>query len=274
MTNHIAMPQTIRLNILSDLHLGKAGMPLPHTKADIVILAGDIARPERAIEWAMGFDKPVLYVPGNHEFYGGSIDGTIEELFRLTEGTHIRLLHNQQACLHGIRFLGSTLWSDFNLEGNGPAREMAIAQALRLTYDYSRIKSPASPQGLLTPQEIESLFADNRTWLEGKLSEHHDGPTVVITHHAPSPRSIHPRFADSAINTCFVSNNENLMGADRVALWIHGHTHNNFDYTVAGTRVLCNPRGYVMGDKAENPDFKPGLVVEINGQRGQTPNGV
>ncbi|MBB5213866.1 metallophosphoesterase [Parapusillimonas granuli] len=258
------MPQTIRLNILSDLHLSRAGMPLPHTEADIVILAGDIARPERAIDWAMGFDKPVLYVPGNHEFYGGTLDGTIEALRRLTAGTHIRLLHNGQAELHGVRFLGSTLWSDFNLEGRGPARERAIAQALRLTYDYARIKSPSGPQGLLTPQEMEALYARNRAWLAAKLNEAHQGPTVVITHHAPSPRSIHPRFAGSAINTCFVTDNEGLMGADRVALWVHGHTHNSFDYMVGGTRVVCNPRGYVTDDKLENPDFRPGLVVEIS----------
>jgi hypothetical protein len=86
---------------------------------------------------------------------------------------------------------------------------------------------------------------------------------VVITHHAPSPKSIHPRFAGSAINACFVSDVESLMGAQRAALWIHGHTHDSFDYTVSGTRVVCNPRGYSKNNVNENPLFDPNLVVTI-----------
>ena len=72
----------MKLNILSDLHLGFASMEHPHNDADVVVLAGDIARPQVAIEWARSLDKPVLYVPGNHEFYGGSIDGTLAHLHR------------------------------------------------------------------------------------------------------------------------------------------------------------------------------------------------
>ena len=86
---------------------------------------------------------------------------------------------------------------------------------------------------------------------------------MVITHHAPSRKSIHPRFADSLMNACFVSDAERLIDGSRAHLWIHGHTHDSFDYFVNGTRVLCNPRGYVVDDKAENPAFDPGLVVEV-----------
>ncbi|MCB1999889.1 MAG: metallophosphoesterase family protein, partial [Rhodoferax sp.] len=72
----------MKLNILSDLHLGFAAMEPPRNDADVIILAGDIGRPALATAWAAALDKPVLYVPGNHEFYGDSIDGTLEQLRR------------------------------------------------------------------------------------------------------------------------------------------------------------------------------------------------
>ena len=86
----------------------------------------------------------------------------------------------------------------------------------------------------------------------------------MVTHHAPSRKSIHPRFADSRLNACFVSDAEHLLGADRVQLWIHGHTHDSFDYRVNGTRVVCNPRGYAKGGVNENPLFDPNLMIEID----------
>jgi hypothetical protein len=90
----------------------------------------------------------------------------------------------------------------------------------------------------------------------------------VITHHAPSRHSIHPRFADSLLNACFVSDAAHLLGADRVSLWIHGHTHDSFDHRVNGTRVVCNPRGYARGGVNENPAFDPHFSVEVNAPSG------
>lgn len=84
-----------------------------------------------------------------------------------------------------------------------------------------------------------------------------------MTHHAPSPKSIHPRFAGSLLNACFVSDVEKLMDRDRVALWVHGHTHDSFDYVVNGTRVVCNPRGYAKLGTAENSAFDPGFTVDV-----------
>jgi len=259
------MPETrsIRLNILSDLHLSRAGLPLPDVQADIVILAGDISRPKEALAWASRFTQPVLYVPGNHEFYGSSLGDTIAQLKHYAEGTSVRVLDNEEIVLEGIRFLGSTLWTDFNLYGQGVLRDQAIKEALALIRDFAVIKSDAIPGASLSPAELETVFNTNRAWLQNKLDESFDGPTVVITHHAPSTRSIHPRFEGSLINTCFVSDSEYLMNAGRAALWIHGHTHDSFDYQVDGTRVLCNPRGYARDGVNENPSFDPNLVAEL-----------
>ncbi len=253
----------LRLNILSDLHLGQGGLALPQTDADIVVLAGDISRPQQAAAWASGFDKPVLYVPGNHEFYGSSISNTVAQMRHYARETPIQILDNQQVVIGGVRFLGSTLWNDFNLYGKGPQREQAIAEALKFIRDFVRIQSDQDPSACLSPDELETLFQRNCAWLEDSLNTPFDGPTVVITHHAPSTKSIHPRFEGSLINTCFVSDSEHLMGSDRVVLWIHGHTHDSYDYSVKGTRVVCNPRGYAKEGVNENPFFNAELTIDV-----------
>jgi predicted phosphodiesterase len=253
----------MRLNILSDLHLGQGGLPLPTADADLVVLAGDIARPAEAIAWAARIGKPVLYVAGNHEFYGGSLAGTIARLKTLAEGTSVRVLDDEAVVIDGLRFLGSTLWTDFRLFGDGPARAEAQAQGQRFIRDFTRIFVDDAMSHPFSPDAAAQRFESHTRWLGKQLAQPHHGPTVVITHHAPSPRSIHPRFAGSPINACFVSDAESLMGAERVALWIHGHTHDSFDYEVAGTRVLCNPRGYARDGVNENACFDPDLVVEL-----------
>ena len=252
----------MKLNILSDLHLSRGVLEMPRNDADAVILAGDIARPREALAWAAGFARPVLYVPGNHEFYGGSIEGTVDELKRLSAGTGVRVLDNDQAIVEGVRFLGSTLWTDFMLFGEGGQRAAAMQAAQQFMRDFSAIRHGAA-QAPFSPADSAALFRVDAAWLERKLAEPFAGPTVVITHHAPSPRSIHPRFADSPLNACFVSNAERLVEDSRARLWIHGHTHDSFDYRLKGTRVVCNPRGYAKDGVNENPRFDPDLVLEV-----------
>src|SRR5439155_17802720 len=151
--------------------------------ADVVILAGDIARPKEGIAWASGFAKPVLYVPGNHEFYGDSIAGTVAELKRRCAGTRIQVLDNDEAFIESVRFLGTTLWTDFMLFGEGENRAAAMREAQRLMRDFSRVRIGEAP---FTPEASAVLFAQHAAWLERKLAERHAGQTVVITHHAPS----------------------------------------------------------------------------------------
>jgi len=250
----------VKLHVVSDLHLGFAAFELPDAHADLVVLAGDIARPPEACAWAQRLGKQVVYVAGNHEFYGGSIDGTIAALRAHSAGTAIHLLEADELIVDGVRFLGTTLWSDFAVVD---APERAAAQALSMIRDFSRIRADESSGRLFSPADSIRLFRNSASWLREKLDEPWNGPTVVVTHHAPSPRSIHPRFAGLPLNACFVSDAEHLMGGNRVALWIHGHTHDSFDYLVRDTRVVCNPRGYVKHDIQENASFDPALVVQI-----------
>jgi predicted phosphodiesterase len=220
------------------------------------VLAGDVARPKAAIAWAASAGKPVVYVAGNHEFYGGSLEATVAELRRLAASTPVRILDNEALVIDGVRFLGSTLWTDFMLRGPGAPKAAAMREAERLIRDFQRIEA-------FTPEHSARLFQRNAAWLERMLREPHEGPTVVVTHHAPSPMSIHPRFAGSLLNNCFVSDAERLVDGRRCALWIHGHTHDSFDYRLNGARVLCNPRGYAKNGVNENRVFDPALVVDL-----------
>lgn len=254
----------MKLHVISDLHMNFESMERPRADADVVVLAGDVARPAAAAQWALGFEKPVIYVPGNHEFYGSSVEATLAELQRLFAGSHVHLLDNRAVELQGVRFLGSTLWTDFRVGGDGPLQDAAMAEAQKFMFDFSKIRIGAPPSDrVLSPQDTTRIFDSSARWLDEELSRPFSGPTVVVTHHAPSPKSIHPRFAGSPLNAAFVSDAERLLQGRRARLWIHGHTHDSFDYEVDGTRVLCNPRGYARDGKIENARFDPLLTVTL-----------
>jgi predicted phosphodiesterase len=252
----------VKIHVLSDLHLGVSEMERPLTDADVVVLAGDIGPARQAAAWAMRLGKPVLYVLGNHEFYGGNIDRAAAELEALCAGTQVHLLDDRQIVIGGVRFLGSTLWSDFRLLGEGDGQRVAVESALRFMRDFSRIRC-GDDDALFTPADAAARFARHAAWLDAALDTPHAGPTVVITHHAPSPRSIHPRFAGSTLNACFASDAEHLIGTPRAGWWIHGHTHDSFDYRLHGTRVVCNPRGYASNGVNENLKFDPEFTIEV-----------
>lgn len=253
----------MRLNILSDLHLGFGPFETPQNDADVVILAGDVSRPREAAAWALRLGKPVLYVPGNHEFYDASIEGALGELKRLCAGTPVHLLDDDEVVLGNVRFLGSTLWTDFELFGRGAAQAAAMDEARRRIRDFTAIRIGDPDGRAFTPQDAAARFRQHADWLRARLAVPHAGPTVVITHHAPSPLSIHPRFEGSSINACFVSDTRGLAGGDRAQLWVHGHTHDSFDYDLDGTRVVCNPRGYARGGVNENRCFDPHLTIAV-----------
>lgn len=116
-----------------------------------------------------------------------------------------------------------------------------------------------------TPTEAYKRHLAERRWLTDRLAEEHEGPTVVVTHHAPHPQSLHERYADDgAINASFISDLSDVIAEHQPALWVHGHVHDNHDYMVGTTRILCNPRGYSRGNGLfENACFIEDLVVEI-----------
>lgn len=253
----------MKVGVLSDLHLSRAPQPAPVNNADVYIVAGDIGRPAQAVAWAAELPAPVLYVPGNHEFYGGSLSGVVSELRQLARGTRVHILDNEEVTLGGVRFIGSTLWSDFLLDGPGAARDAAMMEAVAKVHDFRRIFVDEDRRVPFTPFDAAALFERNAAWLDQRLQRPWPGPTVVITHHAPCSRSIDPRFIGSPLNGCFASNLAELFDGGRAALWIHGHVHHSCDYVLQGTRVVCNPRGYASSSGNENPRFDINCSVEV-----------
>ncbi|MFP4903781.1 metallophosphoesterase [Paraburkholderia sp. BR14261] len=270
----------MKIRVLSDLHLeNDEPDTIPHAQADLVVLAGDIHNHGLGLRWAAEtFDPqvPVVYVPGNHEYYDGDL-GALETAMRDAAST----LDNVHFLNDGVyvdpagrfRVLGTTLWADFALFGaDDAAREAAIAAAMRVMLDFRgliQVSWPDSPQAGardFTPADSLALHARSRAWLEAELAKPFAGETIVVTHHAPHKGSLAPRYAEDLVSAGFVSDLGALVKLRApVALWIHGHTHTCFDYTVNGTRVVCNPRGYRdrRTGRPENPAFAWDKVVEI-----------
>jgi len=251
----------VRLHVLSDLHLEHAPFTPPPVDADVVILAGDVAPGTAGIEWMRRtFDgRPILHVAGNHEFYGHDLPGLTDRMREAAVGSQIHVLENDAVVIDGVRFLGCSLWSDFDHAGpENRANTMRICE--RLVNDYRQITATEAGRPLRA-QDTRDLHVASRAWLATHLAAHHDGPTVVITHHAPLVRSEPaPNAVLEAIGGAFASDLSALMDGDAVDLWVFGHIHRSVDVEVNGTRVLSNQRGYPH----EPVDgFDPALVVEV-----------
>lgn len=260
------MNHTLKLHILSDLHnefvRGGAYQPDDVAKtADVIILAGDIGKGADGIGWASEAfkGKTIIYVPGNHEYYGRDIAETQAMMRIMADQTGVKLLDDGEYIVGGVggvRFLGSTLWTDFMLYGE-EFMVTAMTEAQQYMNDFRVIHY--GRLGHFAPTHSVEIHKRSLIWLKAKLDESFDGKTVVITHHLPSERSVAERFEGSTLNPCFASGLDALFG--KMDLWIHGHTHDSFDYTANGTRVICNPYGYHRQEV--NPAFNRKLIVEI-----------
>ena len=250
-----------RIRIHSDLHLEFCEWTPPLVEADVVVLAGDIHVGLGGLEWMRRHfpSTPVIYVPGNHEFYGARLNDVLGALRDAANRLGIHLLDSAEIVLHGTRFLGAPLWTDFALYGSDEERiEQSMADAKRFMHDYRVIRYGA--QGKFRPEHGQRIHEEQVQWLERRLAEPFDGPTVVVTHHLPHRQSIHSKWEGDPLNPGFASDLSRLVRPP-VRLWVHGHTHESFDYQVNGTRVICNPRGYVP--MQPNTAFDPKLVVEV-----------
>jgi predicted phosphodiesterase len=276
----------MKLLILSDLHAECEPFELPQgLDYDVAILAGDIVAPGRvAARWlrdpARFGDRPIVQIAGNHEHYESVMDQKLAEMRCQAEAHGIHFLDRDEVVIAGVRFLGCTLWTDFGLRIDDPGfagqpvrhlsdRQRSMDACTRHLADYAAIRvddpytSNSRGTRRLVPMDTLLIHRRHRAWLRRKLAEPFDGRTVVVTHHAPHRQSLAPRFAEDWASGGFVSE----MPAeffDVPVLWVHGHTHDSFDYRVGGCRVVCNPRGYVnWHGEFENKDFDPGWVVEL-----------
>lgn len=247
----------MKLHVLSDIHVEFEDFDAPATDADVVVLAGDIHVGRNGLDWALKQfpDKPVLYVLGNHEYYGKAIPRFTEKLREFASGTNIHILEQEALTIDGVTFLGCTLWTDFELFGDP---RIAGYEATQKMTDYKKIR--VSPKySRLRSIDTCAIHHRSKRWLESKLQENTDD-TVVITHHAPSLQSLPDSKHNDLMSAAYVSNLDEFVSQSGARYWIHGHLHAPSDYALGATRVLCNPKGY---PDEYNDRFIPDLVVEI-----------
>lgn len=253
----------MRLQVFSDLHVDVAPVREPRIATDIdaVVIAGDICE---GMADALAFARrlvpshlPIIYVAGNHEHYGRNLDDELAEAARIAPGLGIHFLENASVTIGRVRFLGATLWTDYEFWG-ADKRDDAMALAGETMNDHRRIThGPVAER--FAPSHARERHLASRAFLEKSLAARHRGPTVVVTHHLPHEASIHRRFRASPTNIAFASDLGPLIARLGPELWVHGHTHGNVDVRVGATRIVCNPHGY----GGENPAFDPCLVVEV-----------
>jgi len=270
----------MRIWPISDLHMRTRDAldlvkPLGEfPEADVCVLAGDVCDGlNAAVNWVGKVIRPrmpVVMVLGNHEHYGTSIETARKSARLIADALGVTLLDDGAAVIGGVRFLGGTLWTDYALYAGDPdpaARGLKVREAMKAAKyglsDHSQIDMSDVKGGVMSrlfkPRDALALHVETRRFLEGALAEHHDGPTVVVTHHAPHPGSIAPQFVGDPATPAFVSDLSDLIEDRGPDLWIHGHVHNPCDYRVGRTRVVCNPRGYTN----ENRAFEWRKVVEV-----------
>ena len=281
----------MNIQLLSDLHLESnphfAARPLPG--ADLLVLAGDIGSyqngsllsslkiadfglarfsPLPVSQGGAGWPTPVFFLPGNHEYDGLDFDEAHARLRETCERLGMLWLERKSLVWGGVRFVGCTLWSDFDALSTEQARsgELTLGEqlkardkAFRAANFYLR-KNHAFRNG--EPLLAEALREEGlqaQVWLRQALAQPFAGPTVVVTHFAPSLLSADPRYGLSPGTAGFCNSLDELLPLAR--LWLHGHLHCRIDYVRHGCRVVANPLGYAR--KGEQAAFRPSLCITV-----------
>lgn len=265
----------MKIQLLSDLHL-ELGHHTPYdhyrpakTDADVIVLAGDIGHFSLAAPWAeelaQAHGKPVVYVPGNHEYYGDCYNQIQQRLHTSSASNGLHLLDETCIEIQGVRFLGATLWSNFESSGEDHV-ETLMCQAAVYVNDFHVIKRGKNK---FSTRDARYYCYRATGYLREQLmiAQADDQPTVVVTHFAPLLASLGPGTGGERLHRSYWCNDlPQLMGY--ASLWLHGHLHHSVDYDVNGTRCVSNPRGHCRADtrgelRYDNPHFRSDFVVEV-----------
>lgn len=277
----------MKIQLLSDLHLEAH----PHWRAepapgaDLLVLAGDIGSYQTNSQLVdadfglgqfsphNGWPTPVLFVPGNHEYDAMDFDAAHARLRETCARLGLLWLERETMVLSGVRFVGTTLWSDFDAlspttSATAPSdpKVNLLAQQLKAR-DKAFRAANYYLRKTLTTRHGEPWLADGvreqgllcQDWLRQALAQPFAGPTVAVTHFAPSLHSADPRYGNTPGTAGFCNALDALL--PQAQLWLHGHLHAPSDYRHQGCRVVANPLGYSR--KNEQAAFQPGLLIEI-----------
>lgn len=206
--------------------------------ADVYVHCGDGKLPRY-----MRGKEYVVRCSGNHDWYGDSYD-------------FVKVYTNQIVeIIHDTVFISCTLWC--NWQG-----EKLTLDDLKTWYptlnDFHHIEG-------LNHNTVVDLFNSDFKFIKNSIEKYKDKKIVIVTHFAPSKKSIHHKYEGDRANRYFVNDLDDFILANpNIKCWIHGHTHSSLDYKIGECRVICNPRGYKMRDGSyENPDFNPELIIEV-----------
>ena len=267
----------MKIAVCSDIHLEFGPISLDNTEgADVLILGGDICVAKDGMDRDVYgiFDRfyrnsqihtffqeccarfpHVIYIAGNHEHYHGDYSNTITILRdRLGYLVNLHILDKEMVHLNGVSFIGGTLWTDMNNEDPITLLHMSgMMNDFRCVKNSNRVVHFKDHQGkfqtrpsMFSPEDAvedhKKMMEYVRLMIEGKF----DQKFVVVGHHAPSKQSTHPRYKEETIMNGGYSTalDEFIMDHPQIKLWTHGHTHEDFDYMIGSTRIVCNPRGY------------------------------
>ncbi len=280
----------MRLQLLSDLHLESDARfeAQPAPGADLLVLAGDIGSYQRRRDgsvmaepdWGLqrfsplpqyaSWPVPVLFVPGNHEYDGLEMDNAHDELRRVCDRLGIAWLERTRLLIDGVRFLGTTLWSDFDaLVPAGATLTERLRQrekAFRAANFYLHKMAGLRGGQLLDAASVRELALECQDWLRAELATAHMGPTVVVTHFAPTLHSADPRYGLNPGTAGFCNALDELL--PHADLWLHGHLHCPTDVQVGRCRIVANPLGYAH--KQEQASFQPTLCLDVGSAQSHT----
>lgn len=271
----------MKIQLLSDLHLETHPQfqPQPAPEADLLVLAGDIGSYQKGSRLAgddfglarfsprRGWPVPVLYVPGNHEYDNLDYDTTHARLRSTCDALGITWLEREVLHVGDVRFVGTTLWTDFDAlaqpPGEPPANEAERIKrrhkAFRAANFYLEKAATMRHGRLMLAEEWRALGLECQAWLRAALADPHAGTTVVVTHFAPSLRSADPRYGLVPGTAGFCNALDDLL--PKAHWWLHGHLHCQQDYVAGGCRVVANTLGYAI--KGEQDGFRPGFVLDL-----------
>ena len=233
-------------------------MDMSFEGSDLVILAGDINLGTKGIEWIKSTitEVPVIYVLGNHEYYKGSYPKTLNAIRNLASETNVHVLENKAVTIGDVTFHGATLWTDFALLGDSRINGSICQEKMN---DYKMIRRDPSYSKL---RSIDTYVMHQQSvkWLQSSLEASTTSKNIVVTHHAPSLKSIPNQLKDDILSSAYASNLEPLILQYQPQFWIHGHIHTPVQYEIGNTKVICNPHGYI--DEPYN-GFDKKLIIEI-----------
>jgi predicted phosphodiesterase len=258
----------VKIRLLSDLHLEGNRFYYEYAGEDLVVLAGDIHTQGRH-DWLLDqipANVKILFVPGNHEYYGAVFETVNEYFYELqAQYSNFYYLDNEGIHIDGIEFFGGTMFTDLNLYGDVAK---ASEYACRGIADFSWIDCRKD-----TEPDFENFTSQERRWTPADHINQHsifrkniqqwiqdtkDKKRVVISHFVPHPDASDPKFAGSVLNPYFISNMEPVL-AD-VDVWLFGHTHHSCDKIINGCHLVCNPHGYGSENSA---GFRKDLILEV-----------